>query len=96
MCGERPRKIVKFLTWQIVALRLLAEAADSYVLDHTRAKRVDGLSGCRCLAHWGVLVLEVEVANPLILKTGHLPSRYPTSLLGNLPTDVPRAPQAGA
>jgi hypothetical protein len=48
----------------------------------------------------GVLVLEVEVANPLILKTGHFPSRYRTlaltSLLLNLPTDVPRLQQAGA
>ena len=37
----------------VIALRLLAEAAHGHVLDHATAKRADGLSGCRCLAHWG-------------------------------------------
>jgi hypothetical protein len=47
-----------------------------------------------------VLVLEVEVANPFILKAGHFQSRYralaPKSLPGNLPADVLRQQQAGA
>ena len=46
----------------VIALRLLAEAADGHVLDHATAKRADGLSGCSCLAHWGDPGLEVEVA----------------------------------
>ena len=66
-------------------------------------RRRSGLMGWAVAVVWliGVLlVLEVEVANPSILKTGHFPSRYRalvlTSLPGNLPTDVPRVPQAGA
>ena len=47
-----------------------------------------------------VLVLEVEVANPFILKAGHFQSCYralaPTSHPGNLPTKVPRQQRAGA
>ena len=42
----------------IVALRLLAEAADRHVLDHAAAKWADG----RRRAHWGAPGLEVEVA----------------------------------
>ena len=42
----------------VVALRLLAEAADRHVLDHAAAKRADG----RRRAHWGAPGLEVEVA----------------------------------
>jgi hypothetical protein len=47
-----------------------------------------------------LLVLRWRLNNPSILKTGHFPSRYRTlaltSLPLNLPTDVPRLPQAGA
>jgi hypothetical protein len=78
----------------------VAEAADSV---SSIMRRRSGLMGCAVAVVWligGVLVLEVEVSNPLILKTGHFQSRYRTltltSLPGNLPTRVPRAQQAGA
>jgi hypothetical protein len=47
-----------------------------------------------------LLVLRWRLLDPSTLKTGRFPSRYRplalTSLPGNLPTDVPRVPQAGA
>ena len=66
-------------------------------------RRRSGLMGLSVAVVWliGVLlVLEVEVANPLILKARHFTSRYRApilpSRLDNLSTEVPRVPQAGA
>src|SRR6516164_3770278 len=52
----------------IVALRLLSEAADRHVLDHAATKRAYGR-----LAH-GSSWSRGEVANPSILKPGRFPS----------------------
>jgi len=62
-------------------------------------RRRSGLMGLVVLI--GVLlVLRWRLLDPSTLKTEHFQSRYRplvlTSLLGNIPTDVPRLPQAGA
>src|SRR5437773_9586260 len=62
-------------------------------------RRRSGLMGRAVAGVWligGVLVLEVEVANPLILKTGHFQSRYRTLALTSLPAQSAnrRSPRA--
>ena len=56
----------------IVVASLLAEIAHANVFDHALAQWTDGL-----LAHRGAPCLEVEVLDPLILKTGHRPVTAP-------------------
>ena len=55
----------------VIALRLLAEAADGHVLDHAVAKRADGL-----LAHWSGPCLEVGGSEPLDPQDRTLRIRY--------------------
>src|SRR5262249_27818549 len=57
----------------VVALRLLAEAADGHVLDHAAAKRADG----RRRAHGGAPGLEGEVPGPLAPQARPLPIPFP-------------------
>ena len=63
-------------------------------------RRRSGLMGVVRVLIGVLLVLRWRLLDPSTLKTGHFPSRYRalvlTSLPGNLPTDVPRVPQAGA
>ena len=62
-------------------------------------RRRSGLMGVVVLI--GVLLVSRwRLLDPSTLKTGHFPSRYRalvlTPLPGNMSTDVPRVPQAGA
>jgi hypothetical protein len=61
----------------IVVARLLDEVAHGHVFDHALAQRADGL-----LTHRGSC-LEVEVVDPLILKTGR-PACHPVALTWSL------------
>ena len=76
----------------VIALRLLAEAADGHVLDHPAAKRADGLGACCGLAHWGAPGLEVGGSRPLDPRDRHFPFRY--RLLSSTPM-VAVSPLAG-
>src|SRR5262245_19425215 len=76
---------------EVIVLRLLAEPADGHVLKHAAAKIAD-----RLVAHWGVLVLRLEVDEPLDPQDETLPITLPAALAGAHPRRLPTPQQAGA
>src|SRR5262245_54356305 len=76
---------------EVIVLRLLAEPADGHVLKHAAAKIAD-----RLVAHWGVLVLRLEVDEPLDPQDETLPITLPAALPRLHPRRLPTPQQAGA
>jgi hypothetical protein len=75
---------------EVIVLRLLAEPADGHVLEQAAAKIAD-----RLVAHWGVLVLRLEVDEPLDPQDETLPITLPVLLAGVSPRRLPTPQQAG-